>query len=381
MQAIFSQACDFGGMTGHGVLALATVKPFIERGFLKRFICFTHRVDFNGTVKSVPLGWLQKNAMRALGSLGFLQQAYILFDNSFDLLSSRMVSSCDLFFGWQHHSLHSMRKAKRLGAKTLLENPPAHIEEYNAILEREIKKLGLRRRGIPGAIIKKTLKEYNEADFVIVQSSFAAESFLKRSFPAEKLVVVPAGADTERFRPAEKCDEKFRVAFAGRVCFEKGVHYLLEAWEQLGLCNAELLLCGNVSSDSRKLLEKYRSNPSIKFLGFINPAALLPQCDAFVMPSLQDGFCMAVAEAMSCALPVIVSENTGAKDMVKDGKNGFIVETGDIAVLVEKIELIYNNTGKCRRMGKAARETALQFDLNNRGEKLLQELAKRGLLE
>lgn len=55
---------------------------------------------------------------------------------------------------------------------------------------------------------------------------------------------------------------------------------------------------------------------------------------------------------MSCNLPVIVSENTGAKDLIKEGHNGFIVETRNIISLSEKINYFYKNPKKNKRNGK-----------------------------
>ena len=70
----------------------------------------------------------------------------------------------------------------------------------------------------------------------------------------------------------------------------------------------------------------------------------------FVLPSLADGFAMVVSQALACGLPVIVTTHTGAKDIIKDNFNGFIVPPSDGMILNEKIKYFYNNPEECIRM-------------------------------
>jgi glycosyltransferase involved in cell wall biosynthesis len=77
------------------------------------------------------------------------------------------------------------------------------------------------------------------------------------------------------------------------------------------------------------------------------------------MLSRFDTFGMAALEAMAASLPVIVSDNVGAKDIVKHGINGFVVEERtDIDATSEKIGLLLNREVRIR-MGEAAYETAM----------------------
>ena len=84
---------------------------------------------------------------------------------------------------------------------------------------------------------------------------------------------------------------------------------------------------------------------------------------------------------MSCNLPVIVSENTGAKDLIKEGHNGFIVETRNIISLSEKIHYFYKNPKKIKEMGYNAFETIqnnyTKEAYGNRWKKILNQLANK----
>ncbi len=82
--------------------------------------------------------------------------------------------------------------------------------------------------------------------------------------------------------------------------------------------------------------------------------------DLYVMLSRFDTFGMVVLEAMSAGLPVIVSSHVGAKDLVEEGKNGFVVaDTSDHALIASKISHLFDEK-KRRAMSEAAYRTAVQ---------------------
>ena len=81
--------------------------------------------------------------------------------------------------------------------------------------------------------------------------------------------------------------------------------------------------------------------------------------DVFSILSKFDTFAITVREAMAASLPVVVSGNVGAKDIVKQGINGFVIEERmDIDAISEKIGLLLNRELRIR-MGEAAYETAM----------------------
>jgi glycosyltransferase involved in cell wall biosynthesis len=78
----------------------------------------------------------------------------------------------------------------------------------------------------------------------------------------------------------------------------------------------------------------------------------------FVLPSLADSFALVVLEAMACGVPVIVTENTGSKEVFRDGVDGFVVPIRDVEAIKEKILFLYENRDVCQAMGEAARQRA-----------------------
>jgi glycosyltransferase involved in cell wall biosynthesis len=65
------------------------------------------------------------------------------------------------------------------------------------------------------------------------------------------------------------------------------------------------------------------------------------QAPPLVHPSLQDNYGLAMPEALTYGLPVVVTENTGAKDLIKEGVNGFIIPIRDSEAIKEKIMYYY----------------------------------------
>jgi len=83
-----------------------------------------------------------------------------------------------------------------------------------------------------------------------------------------------------------------------------------------------------MKTNNKRLAQKLAIEDDVIFTGtWINNIEMIYlSSDFFAMPSEFDTFGMVFLEAMSASLPVIVSDNVGAKDLVEDGVNGFVVE-------------------------------------------------------
>ena len=178
---------------------------------------------------------------------GFLAQRYnpqYLTHELYDRLARRDVVDCDIFVGWSSFCLHSLREAKKRGAITIVERGSSHMLHQTEILTEEYERFGLKPRVAHPAIIRKELREYEEADYISIPSRFVKRTFLDRGVAEEKLICVPYGVDLTDFRHIPKEDGVFRVIFSGYSCLRKGVHYLLEAFSELKLPHSELILIG-----------------------------------------------------------------------------------------------------------------------------------------
>jgi UDP-glucose:(heptosyl)LPS alpha-1,3-glucosyltransferase len=93
--------------------------------------------------------------------------------------------------------------------------------------------------------------------------------------------------------------------------------------------------------------------------------------DIFSMLSKFDTFGLTVLEAMAASLPVIISNNVGAKDLVEEGVNGFTVEREDIPAIASRITLLLNREAR-ESLSRAARTTAMQHTWETMADKVTQ---------
>jgi glycosyltransferase involved in cell wall biosynthesis len=203
----------------------------------------------------------------------------------------------------------------------------------------------------------------NEAvDLFVSPSAYASEQLIAWGIPREKLVEVPFGVDTERFRPRSGAaarpgaDGPVRFAFAGAVSGRKGIPSLLRVWKRLSLDHAELHLYGTVKPEVQPWLDGV---PRVYTHGFLDLTEELPKNDVFAFPSTREGSSKAVYEALASGLAVITTSNAGS--VVRDGEEGILVPPEDEAALEEAIVYLYENAEARQRMGAMARARAEAF--------------------
>lgn len=317
---------------------------------------------------------------------------YVIRDNLFDFWVSRQLGNASVFYGWTHHALWSLKKAKRLGMLTILERANSHPITYTRLLETEYKKHGMRTKPYHPLIFKKQLQEIQETDYIAVTSDFTKQSLLENGFDENRILLTPLGVDTDHFVPRysppfckeglggispcchvqspppplykrEECDDIFRVVYVGQLCLRKGIPYLLEAWNKLQLRQAELLLVGDLVDEMKTLLQHHLHHSiTITVLPHTkDPVSTYQQASVCILPTLEDGFGLVVLEAMACGIPVIVTEHTGAKDCVRPNVDGFVIPPYNADAIADTLRHCYYHREQLQEMGRNARQQAEQF--------------------
>jgi len=279
-----------------------------------------------------------------------------------DCLLSRQFAACDVFHGWTGLSLAGLRVAKRTGAVTMVENPSMHPGAWQRIVLEECEAFGIRpsecRAVLPSALIRRMEAEFDRADFIVVPSAVARDSFDDPRY-AEKARVIHAGIDHHFFTPPEapKPGATFRVCYTGRVEIAKGVPYLLQAWKQLDLPNAELVMIGEVAPEMHSLLRTYAAE-NVTLTGYLQADRVRDwyrRSDVFAFPSVNEGLARVLLEAMAAGLPVVATPASGADDCMSPGKEGTIVRARDPGALAAALLWHFENREEARAMGMAAR--------------------------
>ena len=213
----------------------------------------------------------------------------------------------------------------------------------------------------------------------LTKSEPAADFLRKKGFSHVRAVGV--GVDQEQFQADEqeqvRCllepDESvFRLLYVGKIEARRNVYFLAELFERLLAKNdhLELVIVGSGEPDYvRPFLEKIKKwteEGRIRYIPKATQKELAPvyrNANLFVFPSNYEIFGMVLLEALYFGLPVVSSQNGGASVLIRNGKNGYMLEGFDLSAWEEKILQIAGNRELYEKMKKDAHDTVEQHFL------------------
>jgi glycosyltransferase involved in cell wall biosynthesis len=187
-------------------------------------------------------------------------------------------------------------------------------------------------------------------DAIIANSSAGRDFAVSRGFPAERITVVPNGIDTDRFRPDAALRAEVRsklglsedaiaIGVLGRLNATKDHASFLRAAKVVsGAVTRARFLCAGSGPELERLQQLARElgiAERVIFTGELDGAAALNAFDIACSPSLTEGFSNAIAEAMSCGLPCIVTDVGDSAAIV--GDCGTVVPPGSPEALAAAI--------------------------------------------
>lgn len=292
----------------------------------------------------------------------------LIHDHYSKISSLHLSDDIDAFIGPSSFVLDGLLKCRELKIAGIVDHGSMHERFELSQLVKEASEYGFSIVGNSEnkSLIEKEDEEFAIASHVIAVSRIAKKSLVDNGVDASKITVINPGVDTSKFYPDRLISKKkFRVFYCGQFNVRKGLHYLLKAFKFFDVPDAELCLAGSYSELS--LDQAFSDHISklidgrVKILGKLNHDSLRTQfqnASVFVLPSLADGFGMVAIQAMACGVPVIVTSNTGASDIVVDGLNGFVVSPRDSDAILGKLFYLYNNPEIMSNMGENAVCTA-----------------------
>lgn len=331
--------------------------------------------------------WLPELLQKGLPMTGLVsrERSNWVASHLFDLMASRYVRDCDILHVFSNVGLYSARQAKQRGAVVICDQNTPYPDYQRQLIREEYENLGL-KFDQPGLLFDSKLKAtYELADYIIVPSDFAKYSFVKAGYDPERVFIVPYGTDIQpdgSFLPDD--GGVFRIICVAQIVPRKGIHYLVQAFEELGLQDAELVLVGAITEEMRGFVERWvKHNPRIVALGnvpFVQLNEHYGRSSVFVLPSVSEGSALVMYGAMGAGLPLIVTENSGSGELVREGVEGFVVHIRDVEALKERILRLYEDPALRKEMGRAARIRVKEFSWERYGERLIsvyEEIARR----
>jgi glycosyltransferase involved in cell wall biosynthesis len=207
---------------------------------------------------------------------------------------------------------------------------------------------------------------------VIVGSEFARRQAVEQlGVPAERFAVVPYGVD-RTLSPGPRSEALARrlgvagapvVLFLGSLEPRKNLGFLLEVWQDVVRTRPDARLVvaggGRLHAELRGRARALGLESSVVFPGHVPAAEKLEYyrlADMLVFPSTMEGFGLVVAEAMSCGLPVLVSDRGSLPELVVPAAGGLLADPSDRSAFVRGILTLLGDPAIRRRFGTANRE-------------------------
>ncbi|MDQ7786441.1 MAG: glycosyltransferase [Thermodesulfovibrionales bacterium] len=229
---------------------------------------------------------------------------------------------------------------------------------------------------------KKAIRDFEQVTGVIAVSNLIKKNLIKQLLiPEEKIIVLPNGVDLKLFNPRNRYNmrnkhklpqNKFLIVFAGHFDERKGPHRLLAAVS--GMDDVGLIFIGS----GRVPL----NGENIFFKGTVDHTVMpeiLSAADIFVLPTLSEGSCNAILEALACGIPIVTSAGEFNDDIV-DETVALRINPLDIneirsAILQLKGDLTLRSVLSIR-----SQEKAKHFDINVRAARILEWIQTRQTL-
>lgn len=285
-----------------------------------------------------------------------------------------------LVMGYSSISLEIGKTAKKFGRLYGIHCEWCHPFVQYEKLNSAYTALGRQSPVFTSGRIRKQLEEFKLADLIWCPSNYVMDSLIKNGVNRDKVFVSYLGVESKRFSVsvADEKKEDFIILFVGNVCIQKGVHILLNALKNAKINDVTMVFNGEQDNIARCLIAESASELARKNIHLKvdpgDPVRYYKVASLFVLPSVHDAFGIVVPEAMAAGLPVIVSDNAGAHEIIEDGKNGFIFPSGDTQRLAALIETFYFNREMVRRFGFESIKVSKYYDVMVRKKITLEKI-------
>ncbi len=329
------------GIGGLGQILSHLVEDARLRGELHKYYSTMPKTEdaVGESVSIKSLGWLHRYTPFRF-SMGWMNYFNV---EIFDRAVARRLVPMDTFVGFNGQSYHTFKKARKLGYNKLeLISANSHVKNIMRQQERAFNETKIGNNWLNETQYRKTLCEYSMADIIYVISNYARDTFINEGFSPDKLKFFKLMPEP-RFLPSvnRTLDGVFRIVYTGAISSLKGVPILIEAFYRFRSVPAELILVGSTGMRAMKQYMKdwIQKDPRIYMIPG-DPLPHLQRADVYVHPSYEDGFGFAPMEAIACGVPVIVTEDTGMKEYVREGVNGYIVPTGSYKAILDRLKYL-----------------------------------------
>ena len=222
-------------------------------------------------------------------------------------------------------------------------------------------------------VVRAALRRFYHRCEVVLAPAQSTASILRAQRMNRDIAIWSRGIDREQFNPERRsmewrrslgiADDEMVIMFLGRIVIEKGLDVFadaIHAFATFGLKHRVLVIG---EGPARAWFEEQL--PQAIFIGETTGAELaraVASADVFLNPSITEAFGNVTLESMACALPVIAAEATGARNLVRSGITGELVDGTDPDEFAEALAAYARDPELRRRHGEAGLEVAKRMD-------------------
>jgi glycosyltransferase involved in cell wall biosynthesis len=270
---------------------------------------------------------------------------------------------------WANGTAHRFLfpKIKDTGRTLILERGSMEPVEYYLRPQRARHEAGYSYSYDVPAHFYDEIEKTKLADLILSCSDYVRQSYLNQGFSPEKIADTAFGIDTSAFpfierQPAHR--RAIRLGVVGVIGFRKGLHRLLKIgeWAKRKGLSLEIHFAGPIQDPEAHEMFA-RSDAPCVLHGVIKGhefRKFLTNCDLYALPSYEEGLPFSVLEAMSTGLGAIVSNDTGAREVVQHGASGLVLEHFDDDELDRELAPLFADANLILSYGRAARNRILE---------------------
>ncbi|WP_019178598.1 glycosyltransferase family 4 protein [Methanomassiliicoccus luminyensis] len=246
---------------------------------------------------------------------------------------------------------------------------------YVQVVHHLIPKPHIRHGGMLNNIISYLMQRISlnlikmSADLVIVVSPLTKRNLIDLGFNESKLFMNPNGMDPAYFDGVVPGPVKYDAAFLGRMHVSKGIFDAVKIWKEVCKTHPEAKLAiigGGTSNVTRELMDEIQGQHmenNIDLMGYLDRDAafqLIKSSKIFVFPSHEEGFGIAILEAMACGVPVVAWDLPVYRDIFHEGM--LRAPMGDMGAFSRNVTALLDDERGRKKVGDSAKALSKSYN-------------------
>lgn len=285
--------------------------------------------------------------------------------HNFDILHSNFPHMPDILYKMKRQhiptvtTVHTTIEGQKQGIQSSGLGPQdmSDSEKYTLVLYR---------------FLREAEKFYLKKTPYAITVSYWMKNLLKEKYPfISDISVIHNGVDSNNFSPEKEKNStllenvtKPIVLFSSRLTAAKGAQFLIKAIPEILKENKEVhfVFAGGGSKEPwLKMLKNYGvSEDYYTFLGYVDYRdlpSLYAKATIYIAPTLYENLPIRILEAMSSGTPVIASDICAIPEIIKNGKNGLLIQPGNFAQITKTILMLLSDAKYARKLSLSGRKT------------------------